>query len=257
MTTEYAEDWLTKLTRPEDAMLKVGRTTGVVDGRATIVVRVELGAITTIGRPAAEVEKPGAGCVVFAYGAKVTVVADTEDVTNTEPVAFGVKTLELGVKVITILDVLLTETEVWIGTMTVDIMAEPLYVAVSTVEKGVAATDVLFMKLTTSVVLVVLVDGAAVVLVVVVATDEFTKGNVKLEVDIEEVVTSLKDEVELTTSVVLDEITDEVLVVDGGANVEIGVEWITKIVDKRPLSEELLELGVAVEPVPKMIVSGV
>jgi len=208
---------------------------------------------TTIGRPGAVLEgMPTADCVVFAKGGKVRVVAaGSEDNTEEKPVTLA-KTLELGVKVKLIADVLLTGTNVCMGTTMVDIMTDPLYIAVSTVEKGVGVLGtavVVFWKivvaLTISVVLVVLVKRAAVVLVVVVrgaVTVAFKAGidttielelvrgavtvvfkagidtTIELELETDDDVLTLDDEVELEVT------NEEVLVVEGGANAEIGAE---------------------------------
>jgi len=178
------------------------------------------------------------------------VVATAEDTKEGEPVTLTAKTLELGVNVTTIAEPLLAGTDVCIGTTIVDMIVEPLYIAVRTVENGVGVlgtTEVVAFII--SVKLVVLVKGATVVLVVVVATVEF-KAGIDTEVDI---VLTLDDEVELMTSAELTEVDDDVLVVEGGANVEMGAECVTKIVDNNVALEELLGTW----PVPKIMVFGV
>jgi len=203
--------------------------------------------MTTIGRPGAGIELLSE--VVFANGAtpgSVMVVATAEDTKEGEPVTLATNTLELGVNVTTTAEPLLAGTDVCMGTTIVDMMVEPLYIAVRTVENGVGVPGTIeVVAFTISVKLVVLVKGAAVVLVVVVAAVEF-KAMIDTEVDI---VLPLDDEVELMTSAELTEVDDDVLVVEGGANVEMGAECVTKIVD----NEELLGTW----PVPKIMVFGV
>lgn len=159
------------------------------------------------------------------------VVATAEDTEEGEPVTLATNTLELGVNVTTIAEPLLAGTDICIGTTIVEMIVEPLKFAVSTVEKGVGVlgtTAVVFRKIdvafTISVKLVVLVKGAAVVLVVVVgrtATVEF-KAGIGTEVELD--VLTLDDEDELITSVELLELDDDMLVVEGGAKVERGAE---------------------------------
>jgi len=178
------------------------------------------------------------------------VVATAEDTKEGEPVTLAAKTLELGVNVTTIAEPLLAGTDVCIGTTIVDMIVEPLYIAVRTVENGVGVLETTeVVAFIISVKLVVLVKGATVVLVVVVATVEF-KAGIDTEVDI---VLTLDDEVELMTSAELTEVDDDVLVVEGGANVEMGAECVTKIVDNNVALEELLGTW----PVPKIMVFGV